>query len=127
MNGIELPEETSFHLLGLTFTHLWTVGHIYSPLPRLLQGKWGPFIGPSVSLLLNPSCICTNLPFSHVWNTVPIFQGSDEPGKPGKPGNMALFLQNQGNSGKLRENVEYFLKIRENSGKFFLATNFLIF
>ena len=36
-------------------------------------------------------------------------QGSDE------PGNMAFFLQTQGNSGRLRENVEYFLKIRENS------------
>ena len=72
MNGIELPEKTSFRLLDLTLTHLWTGSHIYSPLPRLLQEKWDPFIGPSVSLLLNPSCICTNLPFSHVWNTVPI-------------------------------------------------------
>ena len=62
MNGIELPEETIFCLLGLTFT-LWTRSHIYSPLPRLLQGKWAPFIGHSISLLLNPSCICTNLPF----------------------------------------------------------------
>ena len=34
MNDIELPEETSFHLLGLIFT-LWTGRNIYSPLPRL--------------------------------------------------------------------------------------------
>ena len=47
MKGIKLPEV-----------------HIYSPLPMLLQGKWAPFIGPSISLLLNPSCICTNLPFA---------------------------------------------------------------
>ena len=39
-------------------------------ISRLFQGKWAPFIGPSVSLLLNPSCICTNLPFGHVWSTV---------------------------------------------------------
>ena len=63
MNGIKLPEETSFRLLGLTFT---------SPLPRLFQGKWAPFIGFSVSLLLDPSCICKNLPFDNVWSTVPI-------------------------------------------------------
>ena len=66
MNGIELPEETSFHLLGLTCTRTmnWK--------PRLLWGNWAPFIGPSISLLLNSSCIRTNLPFSHVWSTVPI-------------------------------------------------------
>ena len=40
-NGIELPEETSFHLLGLTFYGLEV---IYNPLPRLVQGKWAPFM-----------------------------------------------------------------------------------
>ena len=70
MNGIELPEETSFRLLGLTFTRsmdwkpyiqsiakavtrkvgsviildLWTGSHIYSPLQSLLQGKWAPLL-----------------------------------------------------------------------------------
>ena len=43
-----------------------------NPLPCMLQGKWAPFIGPRVSLLLNPSCICTNLPFGHAWFMVPI-------------------------------------------------------
>ena len=50
-------------------------------MPRLLQGNWAPFIGPNVSLILNPSCICINLPFGHVWSTVPIsgvvLQGHD--------------------------------------------------
>ena len=55
--------------------NLWTGSLIYSLLPRLLQGKWAPFIGLSVSLLLNPSCICTNLSFGHVWSSVPIFGG----------------------------------------------------
>ena len=74
MNGIGLPEETSFRLLGLTFTRSmdWKL-YIYSPLSRrLLHGKWASFIGPSLSSLLNPSCICTNLPFGHGWSTVPI-------------------------------------------------------
>ena len=44
----------------------------YSQLPRLLQGKLAPFIGPGISLLLNSSCSCTNLPFNHLWSTVPI-------------------------------------------------------
>ena len=41
MIGIELPEETS--LLALTFTQYmdWKP---YSPLLRLLEGKWAPFI-----------------------------------------------------------------------------------
>ena len=69
MNGIELPEETRFRLLGLAFTRSM---NIYNPLPRLLQGTWAPFIGTIISLLLNPSCICTHLPFAHVWSTVPI-------------------------------------------------------
>ena len=30
-------------------------------------------IAKAAALLLNPSCICTNLPFGHVWSTVPIF------------------------------------------------------
>ena len=62
VNGIELPEESSFRLLGLTF------GLIYG-LEATQSIAWAPFIGPSVSLLLNPSCICTNLPFGHVWST----------------------------------------------------------
>ena len=44
MNGIDLPDETSFCLLGLTFTHLWTGCHIYSPLPRQFKGKRASFI-----------------------------------------------------------------------------------
>ena len=64
-----------FHLLGLTLTRSIAGSHIYGPLRPLLDGKWAPFIGRSVSLLLGPSCICTNLPFSHVWSTVPISGG----------------------------------------------------
>ena len=45
MNGIELLRETSFRLLGLNFTG----SHIYNPLQMLLQGKWAPLIGPSIS------------------------------------------------------------------------------
>ena len=49
---------------------LWTGRHTCSPLPRLLRGKCAPFIGPSSSLILNPSCICTNLCMEycpHIW------------------------------------------------------------
>ena len=33
---------------------------------------WKPLPRPSVSLLLNTSCTCANLPFGHVWSTVPM-------------------------------------------------------
>ena len=51
---------------------LWTGSHIYSPLPRRLQGKWAPFIVANISLLLNPSFICTNLPFGRWCFKVPL-------------------------------------------------------
>ena len=69
MNVIALPEETSFRLLGLTFSRSMDRKPYYSTLPRL---PWANFIGPSVPLILISSCICTNLPFGYVWSTVPI-------------------------------------------------------
>ena len=72
MNGIELPEETSLRLLGLTFTRSVDWKPYIQSITKLLQGNWAPFIGSSISLLLNPSFFGTNLPFSHVWSTVPI-------------------------------------------------------
>ena len=65
MNGIELPEETSFYLLGLTFYS------IYGPETIYTVHCQGCFKG-SGSLLNHPSCICTNLPFGYVWSTVPL-------------------------------------------------------
>ena len=54
----------------------------------LCYTKSAPFIGPSISLLLNPSCICTKLPFSlvsapfieycsHIWDGAPRSHGLD--------------------------------------------------
>ena len=42
--------------------------------------------------------------------------------KPGKPGKIDFFEKSQGNSGKLRENMDFWKKIRETSGKFLLRT-----
>ena len=39
--------------------------------------------------------------------------------KPGKPGKIYLFVKTQGKSGKIREKLDFWKKIRENSGKFF--------
>ena len=80
MNGIGLPEETSFRLLGLTFIRSMDC----KPLPRLIQGKWTHYIGPSVSLLLNPflhldkSTIrpCMEYCF-HIWDGAPRSHGLD--------------------------------------------------
>ena len=35
-----------FVCLAWPLLDLWTGSHIYSPLSRLFQGKWAPFIGP---------------------------------------------------------------------------------
>ena len=71
MNRIELPEETSLRLHGLTFTRSMDWKPYIQSIAKVASRKMG-FLEPSVSLLLNPSCIYTNLPFVHVWSTVPI-------------------------------------------------------
>ena len=37
-----------------------------------------------------------------------------------KPGKIDFFEKSQGNSGKLRENMDFWKKIKENSGQFFI-------
>ena len=84
-NGIELPEETNFPLLALTFTKSMYWKPYYRPLPRLLQGKWTPFLVPSVSFL-NPESIlylykstirpCMECCF-HIWGGAPRSNGLD--------------------------------------------------
>ena len=60
MNGSELPEETSFRLLGMNLTLVYTVN-----CHGCFKESGFPLYGPRVTLLQNPSCICTNLPFGH--------------------------------------------------------------
>ena len=70
INGIELPEEASFRLLCLTFTRSLDGKPYTQSIANVASRK----VGSSVSLLLlNPSCICTNIPFGLLWSTVPIF------------------------------------------------------
>ena len=70
----ELPEETSFCLLGLNFT--WSESH-KSPLPRLLQGKWASFraqhfLTPDSYLYLYKSSIQPCVEYcSHIWGGAP--------------------------------------------------------
>ena len=65
-------QKRQFLLLCLTFTRsMYWKRYIHS-IAKAASIKWAPFIGPSISLLPNPSCICTDLPFDHVWSTVPI-------------------------------------------------------
>ena len=69
MNGIELPEETSFRL---TFNRSMDLKPYMQSIATETSRKVGSLKGSGVSLPLNPSCICTNLPFDRVWSTVPI-------------------------------------------------------
>ena len=77
MNGIELPEETSFRLLGLNLTRsVDCKPYIHSPLPRLLQGKWAPFLTPESIFYLYKSTI---RPFMEYWGGAPRSHGLDLP------------------------------------------------
>ena len=67
LNGIEVPGLVLVFLVW-SLLNLWTGSHIYSPLPRLLQGMWAPFRAQH-SLILNPSFI--NQPFKQLCSIVP--------------------------------------------------------
>ena len=64
MNGIEL---------GLTFTRSMDWKSYIQSIAKAASRKVGSLYSVQHSLLLNPYCICTNLPFGHVWSTVSIF------------------------------------------------------
>ena len=75
MNSIELPEETSIRLLCLTFTRSMDWKPYVQYIAKAASRKVGS-LGPSIWLLLIPSCICTNLPSSHICSTVLICGGA---------------------------------------------------
>ena len=72
MNDIELPEETSIRLLGLTFTRSMTGRHIIQSIAKAASRKVGflyraqCFLTPESILYLYKSTI------QPVWSTVPI-------------------------------------------------------
>ena len=82
MNVIELPEETSFCLVDLAFYLVNGMETTYSPLPRLLQGKWAGslyraqrFLTPESFLYLHKSTIWRCMEYcSHILSGV-VFQG----------------------------------------------------
>ena len=52
MNGIELPEETSFHLLGLTFTQSMDWKPFIQPIAKASSRKMGSLYRAQCSLTL---------------------------------------------------------------------------
>ena len=72
MSSTELHEETSFRLLGLTFTPTMDWKPYIQSIAKAASRKVGSLFRAHVSFLLNPSCIFTSPPFDHVWSTVPI-------------------------------------------------------
>ena len=84
MNGIELPEETSFHLLGLTFTRPMDWKPYLQSIANVASRKVGSlyrahrFLTPESILYLYKSTIRPCMEYcSHIWGGVPRSHGLD--------------------------------------------------
>ena len=84
MNGIKLPEDTSFHLLGLTFTRSMDWKPYIQPIVKAVSRKVGSlyraqrFLAPESILYLYKSTIRPYMEYcSHIWGGSPRSHGLD--------------------------------------------------